>query len=84
MSWMSKNNFKINVHNILLRILSEENDNIDLPDLIAKIFWKLSASYICNIHNCKVNWIEFIFIHLFNIFCFFPLVLLVSYLYIYI
>ena len=34
---MSKNNFKINVHDTLLRILSEENDYIDLPDLITKI-----------------------------------------------
>ena len=39
MHQMSKNNFKINVHDILLRILSEENDYIDLPDLIAKISW---------------------------------------------
>ena len=30
---MSKNNFKINAHDTLLRILSEENDYIDLPDL---------------------------------------------------
>ena len=36
---MSKNNFKINVHDTLLRILSEENDYIDfiLLDLITKI-----------------------------------------------
>ena len=33
---MSKNNFKNNVHDTLLRILSEENDYIDLPDLITK------------------------------------------------
>ena len=46
MSCMSKNNFKINVHNILLRILSEENDHIDLPDLTAKISWKLSFLYL--------------------------------------
>ena len=46
MSWMSKNNFKINVHNILLRILSEENDHIDLPALIAKISWKLGFLYL--------------------------------------
>ena len=37
MCQMSKNNFKINVHDTLLRILSEENDYIDLPDLITKI-----------------------------------------------
>ena len=37
MRQMSKNNFKINVHDTLLRILSEENDYIDLPDLITKI-----------------------------------------------
>ena len=30
---MSKNNFKINVQDTLLRILSEENDYFDLPDL---------------------------------------------------
>ena len=29
---MSKNNFKIDVHDTLLGILSEENDGIDLPD----------------------------------------------------
>ena len=29
---MSKNNFKINVHDTLLGILSEENDGIDSPD----------------------------------------------------
>ena len=46
MSWMSKNNFKINVHNILLGILLEENDQIDLPDLTAKISWKLSFLYL--------------------------------------
>lgn len=34
---MSKNNFKINVHDTLLQILSEENDYIDLPSLITKI-----------------------------------------------
>ena len=39
MRQMSKNNFKINVHDTLLRILSEENDYIDfiLLDLITKI-----------------------------------------------
>ena len=37
MCQMFKNNFKINVHDTLLRILSEENDYIDLPDLITKI-----------------------------------------------
>ena len=66
MSWMSKNNFKINVHNILLRILSEENDNIDLPDLIAKIFWKLTALLIFAIY-ITVKLIElnlFLFIYL--------------------
>ena len=30
-------NFKSNVHDTLLRILSEENDYIDLPALITKI-----------------------------------------------
>ena len=43
---ISKNNFKINVHDTLLQILSEENDPIDLPDLIAKISWKLSFLYL--------------------------------------
>ena len=37
MRQMSKNNFKINVHDTLLRILSGENDYIDLPDLTTKI-----------------------------------------------
>ena len=37
MRQMSKNNFKINVHDTLLRILSEENGHIDLRDLITKI-----------------------------------------------
>ena len=37
MRQMSKNNFKINVHDTLLLILSEENDYIDLPDVITKI-----------------------------------------------
>ena len=41
MRQMSKNNFKINVHDTLLWILSEENDPIDLHDLITKISWKL-------------------------------------------
>ena len=31
MRQMSKNNFKINVYDTLLQILSEENDYIDLP-----------------------------------------------------
>ena len=43
------------VHDTLLRILSEENDHyIDLPDLITKIS-ENSASYICNVHDCKLN-----------------------------
>ena len=46
MRQMSKNNFKINVHDTLLRILSEENDYIDLPDLITKISWKLGFLYL--------------------------------------
>ena len=46
MRQMSKNNFKINVHDTLLRILSEENDYIDLPDLITKISWKLGFLYM--------------------------------------
>ena len=54
MHQMSKNNFKINVHDTLLGILSEENDDIDLPDLITK-FPENSASYICNVHDCKLN-----------------------------
>ena len=37
MRQMSKNNFKINVHDTLLRILSGENDYIDLHDLTTKI-----------------------------------------------
>ena len=83
MPQMSKNNFKINVHNSLLRKLSEENDYIDLPDLlvITEKFLENSASHICNIQDCKLNWIEFIYLYLFNIFYSFSLVLLVSYLY---
>ena len=83
MPQMSKNNFKINVHNSLLRKLSEENDYIDLPDLlvITENFLENSASHICNIQDCKLNWIEFIYLYLFNIFYSFSLVLLVSYLY---
>ena len=83
MPQMSKNNFKINVHNSLLRILSEENDYIDLPDLlvITENFLENSASHICNIRDCKLNWIEFIYLYLFNMFYSFSLVLLVSYLY---
>ena len=54
---MSKNNFKVNVHNSLLRILSEENDYIDLPDLlvITENFLENSASHIFNIQDCKLN-----------------------------
>ena len=37
---MSKNNVKINVQDTLLRILSEENDYVDLPDLVTEIFLK--------------------------------------------
>ena len=83
MPQMSKNNFKINVHNSLLRILSEENDYIDLPDLlvITENFLENSASHIFNIRDCKLNWIEFIYLYLFNMFYSFFLVLLVSYLY---
>ena len=83
MPQMSKNNFKINVHNSLLRKLSEENDYIDLPDLlvITEKFLENSASHICNIQDCKLNWIEFIYLYLFNIFYSFSPVLLVSYLY---
>ena len=83
MPQMSKNNFKINVHISLLRILSEENDYIDLPDLlvITENFLENSASHICNIRDCKLNWIEFIYLYLFNMFYSFSLVLLVSYLY---
>ena len=57
MPQMSKNNFKINVHNSLLRILSEKNDYIDLPDLlvITEKFLENSASHICNIQDCKLN-----------------------------
>ena len=83
MPQMSKNNFKINVHNSLLRILSEENDYIDLPDLlvITEKFLENSASHISNIQDCKLNWIEFIYLYLFNMFYSVSLVLLVSYLY---
>ena len=35
---LSKNNFKIKIHNILLQRLSEENDYIDLSVLITKIY----------------------------------------------
>ena len=57
MPQMSKNNFKINVHISLLRILSEENDYIDLPDLlvITENFPENSASHIFNIQDCKLN-----------------------------
>ena len=66
MRQMSKNNFKINVHDTLLRILSEENDYIDLPDLITKISWKtrlliFAMSMIVNL--IKLN--LFLFICLF-------------------
>ena len=43
---MSKNNFKINVHDTLLRILSEENDYIDKPDLKTKTSRKLGFLYL--------------------------------------
>ena len=46
MRQMSKNNFKINVHDTLLLILSEENDYIDLPDVITKISLKLGFLYL--------------------------------------
>ena len=35
---LSKSNFKIKIHNILLQRLSEENDYIDLSVLITKIY----------------------------------------------
>ena len=35
---LSKNHFKIKIHNILLQRLSEENDYIDLSVLITKIY----------------------------------------------
>ena len=35
---LSKNNFKIKIHNIPLQRLSEENDYIDLSVLITKIY----------------------------------------------
>ena len=54
---MSKNNIKINVHDTLLRTLSEENDYIDLPDLITKISWKLGFLYamFMNVNLIKLN-----------------------------
>ena len=36
---LSKNNFKIKIHNILLQRLSEENEYIDLSVLITKIYY---------------------------------------------
>ena len=55
MRQMSKNTFKISVRDsTLLRILSEENNYIDLPDLITK-FPENLASYICNVRDCKLN-----------------------------
>ena len=68
MPQMSKNNFKINVHNSLLRILSEENDYIDLPDLlvITENFLENSRPLIFAIYG-TVNSTElnlFIFIYL--------------------
>ena len=61
-----------------------ENDYIDLSDLITKISFKTRPLIFFNIHDCKLDGIESIFIHWFNIFCSFSLALLVSYLYIYI
>ena len=68
MPQMSKNNFKINVHNSLLRILSEENHYIDLPDLlvITENFLENSRPLIFAIYG-TVNSTElnlFIFIYL--------------------
>lgn len=58
---MSKNNFKINIHDTLLQKLSDENDYIDLADLVTKI--SLAFLYLhfllCNIHDCKLNFISF-------------------------
>ena len=34
---MSKNNFKINIHDTLLQKLSDEHDYIDLADLVTEI-----------------------------------------------
>ena len=46
MRQMFKKNFKINVHDTLLRMQSEENDYIDLRDLITKISRKLGFLYL--------------------------------------
>ena len=62
---MSKNNFKINVHHTLLRILSEENDYINLTRLNKKNFRK-TRLLIVTIYMI-VNLIElklFLFIYL--------------------
>ena len=61
MRHMSKYNFKINIHDTLLQKLSDENDYIDLADLVTKI--SLAFLYLhfllCNIHDCKRNFILF-------------------------
>ena len=62
---MSKNNFKVNVHDTLLRILSEENDYINLTRLNNKNFRK-TRLLIVTIYMI-VNLIElklFLFIYL--------------------
>ena len=58
---MSKNNFKINIHDTLLQKLSDENDYIDLTDLVTKISLAFLNLHflLCNIHDCKLNFISF-------------------------
>lgn len=60
---MSNDNFKINIHDTLLQKLSDENDYIDLADLVTKISRTLAFLYLhfllCNIHDCKLNFISF-------------------------
>lgn len=59
MRHMSKNNFKINIHDTLLQKLSDENDYIDLADLVTEISRTLAFLnlyfLLCNIHDCKLN-----------------------------
>ena len=59
-----KINFKINVHDALLRILTEENNCIALPALITKISWKLAFLHLHFFYfkiYIIVNLISFIF-----------------------
>ena len=81
MRQMSKNNFKINVHDTLLRILSGENDYIDLPDLTTNFLKTrlLTFAMYMIVNLIKLN----LFVYLFNILYSFSLVFHVIYLYIY-